>query len=157
MGDKFIVERKTVIAAPPEAVFEQVVDLRRWDDWSPWASMDPNMTKTYEGEPGTVGSSYHWLGNRKVGEGQMTVTELKPPSMVAIDLNFIKPFKSQNVTEIHVAGTGDGSEVTWRMTGEHTRMTKVMGIFRSMDKMVGPDFEKGLTSLKQLAETSPKT
>jgi hypothetical protein len=32
-------------------------------------------------------------------------------------------------------------------------MTKVMGIFTSMDKMVGPDFEKGLGRLKATTET----
>ena len=33
-------------------------------------------------------------------------------------------------------------------------MTKVMGIFTSMDKMVGKDFEKGLTRLKDAATSS---
>jgi len=153
MADNYVVERKKKIAAAPADVFEHVVDLREWDNWSPWAAMDPNMEKRYNGEPGTVGSTYRWLGNRKVGEGQMTVTEVDTPNRVAIDLKFIKPFKSESVTEVIVGADGDGSEVTWRMTGEHTRMTKIMGIFRSMDKMVGPDFEKGLSSLKSVVES----
>ena len=111
------------------------------------------ISETYTGDAGTVGSGYHWTGNRKVGEGQMTVTEVDAPSTVAIDLKFIKPFKSESVTDFTVATDGDGTNVTWRMTGQHTMMTKIMGIFRSMDKMVGPDFEKGLASLKQVAES----
>jgi len=39
------------------------------------------------------------------------------------------------------------------MTGANTFMIKVMGLFgRGMDKMVGPDFEKGLAKLKQVVE-----
>ena len=39
------------------------------------------------------------------------------------------------------------------MYGPNLFMTKVMTIFVSMDKMVGKDFEKGLASLKQAAES----
>ena len=152
MADSFVVERTQKIAAAPSEVFAHVVDLHKWDDWSPWAAMDPDMKKTYSGDAGTVGQHYHWVGNRKVGEGEMTITEVDAPNRIAIDLEFLKPFKSKNVTEVMVAADGDGSEVTWKMTGPHTLMTKIMGIFRSMDKMVGPDFEKGLSSLKGLVE-----
>ena len=31
-------------------------------------------------------------------------------------------------------------------------MSKVMGLFKSMDEMVGPDFEKGLANMKTAAE-----
>lgn len=153
MADTFVVERSRSMNASPAEVFEHVVDLGKWGAWSPWDAMDPEMDKTFTGDPGTVGSHYHWSGNRKVGEGEMTVTEIDAPNRVAVDLKFIKPFKSQNVTEVMVAAEGDGSKVTWRMTGPHTMMTKVMGIFRSMDKMIGPDFEKGLSKLKTITES----
>ena len=39
------------------------------------------------------------------------------------------------------------------MIGPKTLATKVMGLFTSMDKMVGPDFEKGLARLKDVVET----
>jgi len=153
MADTYVVERSKQIAAAPADVFTHVVSLNEWDKWSPWAAMDPNMTKTYTGDPGAVGSHYHWTGNRKVGEGEMTVTAVDAPSRVAIDLRFIKPFKSESETEMLVSPDGDGSQVTWRMTGERTFMVKVMGLIgKTMDKMIGPDFEKGLSSLKSLAE-----
>lgn len=150
----YVVERSTSIAASPEAVFGHVGNLQGWDDWSPWAEMDPDMNKTFTGEPGSVGSSYHWTGNRKVGEGQMVISGVDAPNKIGIDLSFIKPFKSESLTEMTVSSAGEGSIVTWRMTGEKTLMVKVMGLFgKSMDKMVGPDFEKGLTKLKQITES----
>ena len=38
------------------------------------------------------------------------------------------------------------------MTGQKTLMTRLLGVFTSMNKMVGPDFEKGLARLKAAAE-----
>lgn len=153
MADQFVVERSETIAATPERIFSEVGNLQSWDNWSPWAELDPEMDKTYTGEKGEVGSSYHWLGNRKVGEGQMTITDIDPNSRVAIDLKFIKPFKSENVTEIMLSPDGDSTDVTWRMTGPMTLMTKIMGLIgKNMDKMVGPDFEKGLSKLKRITE-----
>jgi hypothetical protein len=43
------------------------------------------------------------------------------------------------------------------MTGKKTVMTKVMGVFRSMDAMLGPDFERGLARLKSAAESRATT
>jgi hypothetical protein len=34
-------------------------------------------------------------------------------------------------------------------------MSKVMGLFVSMDSMMGKDFESGLTNLRQVAEAAP--
>jgi hypothetical protein len=38
------------------------------------------------------------------------------------------------------------------MHGPNTLMSKVMGLFFTMDKLVGPQFDEGLASLKRLAE-----
>ena len=67
---------------------------------------------------------------------------------MVVDLQFLKPFKAHNTTTFTLAPEGDGTKVTWTMVGPKTFMTKVMGIFTSMDKMIGPDFEKGLSRLE---------
>ena len=89
MADQFVVQRSETIAASASEIFSKVGNLQGWDEWSPWAEMDPDMNKTYQGEQGTVGSSYHWTGNRKVGEGKMTMTEVVTDERVEIDLHFI--------------------------------------------------------------------
>jgi hypothetical protein len=40
----------------------------------------------------------------------------------------------------------------WDMHGPSPYISKVMGVFVSMDKMVGSDFETGLANLKAAAE-----
>lgn len=155
MSDTFSVERATVVDAPPRRVFEQVADFHNWQAWSPWEGLDPEMRRSYSGPGAGTGAVYEWSGNRKAGAGRMQITRADEPSLVHVDLRFTKPFKSENdMTMTFVPEGADGSQtrVTWTLVGPKTFMTKVMGIFTSMDKMVGPDFEKGLRQLKDVAE-----
>jgi uncharacterized protein YndB with AHSA1/START domain len=150
----YTVERSTVIAAPPERVYEHIVDFHQWTGWSPWEDMDPNLHRSYSGADAGTGASYAWSGNRKAGQGRMTITEAEAPSRVRIDLIIDKPFKTRHDTTFLIRPDGPGSSVTWSMTGKQTAMTKVMGIFKSMDAMIGPDFEKGLARLKSTSEAT---
>ncbi len=67
--DTMVVERSATIAAPPSAVFAVVNDFSRWNDWSPWAELDPEMKTSLEGPKSGVGAVYKWSGNNDVGEG----------------------------------------------------------------------------------------
>lgn len=152
MADIYTVKRTRTINAPAERVYAQIVDLRNWRNWSPWDDLDPDMQRSYSGADSGVGAAYAWSGNRKAGEGQMKITEAVEPSTVQIAVDFLKPFKSSSTTTFNLEPQGDATEVTWTMTGPKTLMTRVMGVFKSMDKMVGPDFERGLTQLKGATE-----
>jgi uncharacterized protein YndB with AHSA1/START domain len=152
MADIYTVERTTIIDAPAENVYAQIVDFHNWRAWSPWDDLDPDMQRSYLGADSGVGAAYAWSGNRKAGEGKMEITEAVEPSTVQIALDFLKPFKSSSTTTFNLKPQGHTTEVTWTMTGPKTLMTRVMGVFKSMDKMVGPDFEKGLMQLKGASE-----
>ena len=152
MSDIYTVERSTHIEASPGDIYEHVIDLRKMEKWSPWERMDPNMTKSYSGAESGVGSRYEWSGNRKVGEGSMEITDAQQDTRVDIDLVFLKPFKAENKVSMTLEPVEGGTDVTWAMSGKTTVMTRVMGIFKSMDDMVGPDFERGLSNLKEVVE-----
>ena len=148
------VERSTMIAAPPEAVFAVINDLHQWDKWSPWAKKDPNMSQSYDGAASGVGASYHWSGNNDVGEGQMTIIESAPPQKVAIKIDFIKPFPGTSTASLMLQPEGNDTSVRWAMDGENNFIGKAMCLVMNMDKMIGPDFEQGLKSLKSVSETA---
>ncbi len=148
----FRVERSIAIAAPAAEVFARINDFHRWTDWSPWENIDPNLQRRYEGVDSGVGAIYEWEGSRKVGKGRMEIVDADEPTSVGIKLDFIKPFKAQNDCRFAIVPDGAASTVKWTMTGPKTFMTKIMGIFTSMDKFVGRDFEKGLAQLKAVAE-----
>ena len=152
MPDTYTVERTTTINAPADKVYAQIVDFHNWRNWSPWDDLDPGMQRSYSGADAGVGAGYSWSGNRKAGEGSMEIIDAVEPSSVQIALEFLKPFTSSSTTAFTLTPQGDATDVTWTMTGPKTLVTRVMGVFKSMDSMIGPDFEKGLAKLKGATE-----
>ncbi len=153
--DTYTVERSTSIEAPPQRIYELVADFHRWTAWSPWEDVDPRLERSYSGAEAGTGAVYRWSGNRKAGSGRMEITDATEPSHVAIDLAFEKPWKARNDTAFSITPDGTGSRVTWTMSGTKTLATRVMGLVKSMDALLGPDFEKGLARLKAVAEQPP--
>jgi hypothetical protein len=150
-SDTFRVERSIVIDAPAQAIFPQIDDFRAWVDWSPYEKMDANLAKTYSGPARGKGAAYAWVG-RKAGSGRMEIVRSDAPSKIVIQLDFSKPMTAHNTAEFTLEPQGGGTKVTWAMHGPNTLMSKVMGLFFTMDKLVGPQFDEGLASLKRLAE-----
>jgi hypothetical protein len=77
----------------------------------------------------------------------MEIVDTAEPRNIRIRLEFTKPFKAVNPTSFTFTPSGNGTQVTWTMTGENKGIGKVFALFMNMDKMVGSDFEKGLASL----------
>lgn len=150
--DQFRVERSTRIDAPPDKVFATISDFHQWGAWSPWEELDPGMNRTHSGAASGQGAVYEWSGNKKVGQGRMEITTATPSQLVVIKLDFLEPFETHNTVELTLAPSGNGTDVTWAMFGSNPFLMKVMGVFMSMDKMVGKDFEKGLARLKKHVE-----
>lgn len=151
-GD-FRIERSTTISAQAQTVFDRVNDFHHWNDWSPWHKLDPNMKQTYDGPASGVGAVYSWVGDKKVGEGRMTILESVPARAIKIKLEFIKPWTATNTSEFTFSQQGDATAVTWSMTGVNGFMGRAFSMIMNMDKLIGADFEKGLAQLKALAET----
>jgi len=147
----FRVTRFATIGAPPAIVFSHVNDLHNWEAWSPWAKLDPAAKNTYDGASFGVGAGFGWSGNNQVGHGHMTITESKPCELVRIKLEFLKPFKAINTAEFTFKPEGDGTGVTWSMTGQRNFVMKAFGLFMDCDKMCGDQFEKGLAQLNSVA------
>jgi hypothetical protein len=69
-----IVTRSVEIATPPSAVFALVGDLRRFNEWSPWADIDPETVFTFTGPIDGVGQTLNWESkDERVGTGSMSI------------------------------------------------------------------------------------
>ena len=145
------VERSMTIAAAPDVVFENVKYWNKWQGWLPWAKDDSTMKISYTGIDGTVGSGYSWVGD-KSGSGEMSTTALKANEEITYHLKFITPYESHADGYVRLAAGAGGTRVTWAMYGEDRFPWNIMMLFMNMDKMIGPDFERGLTMLKEIAE-----
>jgi len=148
----FRVSRSQSIDALASGVYAQVADFHRWKAWSPWDKLDPSMQTEYAGEAGVPGASYAWKGNDKVGEGRMTLIDARPGQLLSIKLEFIKPFASVATTRFDFTPQGGTTQVTWTMDGHNDFVGKAFSLVMNMDKMVGGDFERGLSQLKAVAE-----
>ena len=151
--DGYRVERSTTIDAPAEKIYAQIADFHRWTAWSPWEDTDPDLRRTYTGADSGPGAVYSWSGNRRAGQGRMEIVDVTEPSEVRIDVLFEKPFRSRSESRFAITPDGPATRVTWTMTGRKTRLTRMMSVFTSMDKLIGPDFAKGLERLKATTES----
>lgn len=151
--DTFRIERAATMNASAEKVFPLIADFREWLNWSPWEGRDPALKRSYSGAERGKGAVYAWDGNKNVGSGRMEILEANAPSKVVIKLDFLKPFEAHNTAEFTMLPQGGATNVIWVMHGPAPFMSKVMQVFMNMDRMIGRDFEAGLSSLKAVSET----
>jgi hypothetical protein len=143
-------QRQAVINAPPEKVFALVGGYKRFNEWSPWAELDPNAVYTFEGPESGVGAKMSWASNNpKVGAGSQTITKHFANSRVAVDLDFGAMGKSQSTWDLRPEGAGTLARWGFKMKLEGI-MDRWFGLL--MERFIGPDYDKGLAKLKVLAE-----
>lgn len=153
---EFTIARSTTVSAPPDAVFAEVNDFHKWEAWSPWAKLDPTMKQTFEGPVTGMGSRYSWVGNSEVGEGRMIIVESLPHDRIEIQLDFLKPFAATHTAIFTFKPEGQKTVLTWRMTGKNNFIGKVFALLMNMDKMVGGQFEQGLSKIKSITEAEAR-
>ncbi len=155
--DEFSVSRSATIAAPPQKVFGLVNDFHQWEHWSPWTKLDPNCQVIFEGPESGQGAIYKWSGNHEVGEGSQEIVESKPGERVLIKLVFIKPFAGESGSDFTFQPEGEGTRVTWTMSGKNDFIGKCISLIMDCETMIGPQFEKGLANMKSVAESAPQS
>lgn len=148
----FHVERTTTIAASADKVYPLINDLQQFNRWNPYARKDPAMKASYRGPASGLGASYDFHGNKDVGKGSIEIIEANAPARVRMKLDMVEPFEGHNVVEFSLVPRGTSTDVTWAMRGYSPLLARVIGLFVSMDNMIGRDFETGLTNLKEQAE-----
>ena len=149
--DEFAVERSTMIDAPASTVFDHVNNLKKWNEWSPWAKLDPNAKNYYEGPEAGEKAVMRWSGNKDVGVGSMEITESRPSEYVRYKLDFLEPMEGKSTAEMTLIPEGNKTKVTWSMNGKHNFMQKAMCLVFNGQKMLGKQFEQGLSNLNTVA------
>lgn len=149
----FTITRSLQIGASPDQINPLLIDLRAWQQWSPWEGLDPALVRVYEGPDSGVGARYEWRGNRKAGAGSMVITDAAD-QVVEIDLEFTRPFKATNKVEFTLNPDAAGTQVTWTLRGENTSVGALFSRLFRVEQQIGADLEKGLSQLKKVAEAT---
>lgn len=143
---------ETQIDAHPATVFALANDFRRFSLWSPWFDTDPNARIVYSGPARGVGATITWDG-AIIGTGTQTITESRPFKHIATTIN---PGESGEAKYwFDISGVSGGSTVTWSFETDNdfNIVGRYFGLMLS--GVVRRDYEAGLASLKELAETLP--
>ena len=145
------ISRSLVINAPREEIFNQVNDMRNWENWSPWHSSDPDLKLKYTGPSEGKGAGYSWESEkRSVGKGRLTVKESEAFNKITTEMQFDDRGTAIGVFEFDEME--NGIKVTWTLNSDMgaSPFNKYLGLF--IDKWVGSDFEKGLGNLQKQTE-----
>lgn len=152
--DTHTIGRSVTIDAPAVAIFPHIIDLRRWEPWSPFEKKDPGVRRAYSGSASGPGAIYDFEGGKNVGIGRVTIVSATEPSAITLHLDMRKPMVAHNIVEFTLAPRGASTEVTWTMHAQCPYMGKLIGLFLNMDRMIGGEFSQGLASLKALVENA---
>ena len=148
------VERSVTTAARPDTVYEIVNGFARFNEWSPWADLDPKTRYSYSGPPTGAGAKMAWVSEKpRVGSGSHEIVAVEPGRSVTTKLDFGE--QGVSTSRIIIAPVPGGSRITWTFDTrfEDNFLGRYFGPF--FDRMIGPDYEKGLSRLKALAEAAP--
>ena len=136
---------------PALALFEPVNDHPQFSVWNPFMKPDPNVKNTHRGPESGVGAVCSWNGNSQIGEGSCTIIESKPGELVRSRMDWKRPMEGTSTVDFTFKPVGDKTVVTWSMYGKNNFMGKLVSLFMDCDKMCGPQFEKGLADLGEIA------
>lgn len=113
LPDKYTVEDSIHINAKIEDVFDQVNDLKRWEDWSYFANLDPNWTVTFGNFTYGKDAIMRW-NSKKLGNGNLKIQESIPNEKVQIFFEYEEPRKQGNANYFFTK-KNDGTEVTFNL------------------------------------------
>ena len=160
MSPKTHMERSIIVNAEPSVIYNLANNYRNFNKWSPWAAIDPNTNYTYEGPEAGPGCKMSWESEHdNVGSGSQWIIETKEDQYVKNGMKF-GGFEGEYTSEFILEPVSEGTKLTWTYNGDvsdtgmmNTAFGKIFGMF--MDSMLGPFYENGLASLKDMAEAMP--
>lgn len=146
------VERSTVMAVSPEEVFSIVNDLTRFNEWSPWAKLDPKAKYTIDGAPSGVGAKMSWTSEDSgVGNGSQEIVESVPFKTLRTKLDFGD--KGIAIATFSFEAVEGGTKVVWGFDSDLGMNPVARYVGLTFDSMIGKDYESGLASLKAIVES----
>ena len=142
------ITRTVHIETNPTHVSAYIVNLNQWPHWSPWEEGDPTLVVSLGEKTSGVGASQSWQGDSS--NGRLEVTALTDTS-----IRYVCYFDDDSNSadcEMTYVKAGDGTDVTWDMSGSMD--VPVIGgyLVLMLEGMVGRMYETGLKKLKYAAE-----
>jgi len=145
------VSRQTLINKEIQSVFSMVNNYREFNKWSPWAKRDEKTIYEFTGAESGVGAKMSWKSQHpQVGTGNQEIIESIDGERIRVKLQF--QGQGDAFAEFRFAEQDNKTEVIWMFETHHgmNLLGRYFGLF--FDSLIGPDYEAGLTNLKNLLE-----
>ena len=148
---KLYVKESILIEAQPQKIVSVLSDFNSWQYWSPWLIAEPQAKV----EVAPDNKYYYWEG-AIVGAGQMWI-RAESEKAIAIDLEFLKPFKSKAKVAFFLEPEAGKTKLSWTMDSSLPFflfwMKKAYEVFISMDYCRGLKMLKDWIELGQVPST----
>lgn len=154
MSENFRVSHKQVINASPEAVYNQIVTLKNWENWSYWKGLDDKMITTYNDIPSGVGASYSWKSEKQnVGNGSLIIERTVLNEYVQSRLNF--EGNGKGFSEYIIRTTPEGTELTSSMNSKTTGVFEKLMARLMMKPMMKKAFKISADNMNAYLQAHP--
>ncbi|WP_394391744.1 SRPBCC family protein [Shewanella woodyi] len=142
------------IDKPVAEVFDYIKYLKNQDNYSVWAKLDPNMTKSYRGVDASTGFVSAWESlNEEVGVGEQEIISIEQGKRIDYELRFLSPFEAVSPAFMSCESiTEKTTKVTWGFKGHMDYPMNLMLVFMDFETMIERDLTQGLESLKEIME-----
>ncbi len=154
------VERSVTVDQPATMMFAILNSFQHFNEWSPWAANDEGAEFTVSGPDAGVGATLSWVGDpRLAGTGSLEIVTSEPFEYIQMQLD--RDFQGLATSGFRLQAMGDSTRITWAFDSD---LTEGLGMFDGFiaryvgllfERWVGTDYQKGLASLKQFAESMP--
>jgi hypothetical protein len=151
---EYHIEKRITINQTRRTVFDYLRMLKNQDNFSVWATMDPQMKKYFRGTDGNPGFVSGWeSNNKKVGKGEQEIKKITDGDRIDYEIRFFEPFAGIAQASLQTESVSQNeTQVTWQFDSRMNYPMNIMLLFMNMDKMVGNDLATGLTNLKRVLE-----
>ena len=150
VNKEYAVQREITINKPRSEVYNYLKLLRNQDEFSVWATRDPNMKKGFRGTDGSVGFVSYWDSESDdVGAGEQEIMGMTEGERIDYELRFFRPFEAtDNAYLITETISENETKVKWGFDGKMEYPMNLMLLFMDMEEMLGGDLQTGLDRLK---------
>jgi hypothetical protein len=150
LPDHYRVERSVSVNLPADSAFAAAADFSIRDKWDPWVTADTGAVTSFEIKPGYTGSRWNWKG-KKIGEGEVEITEVKPGKSFKAILRFLRPNRMTARIDWIFEPRGESTLCRWIISGELSYpANRLFGLF--IDDILGASMERGLSGFKKSIE-----
>ena len=151
----FEVTRTRTINAPNAVVYNNVIDFKNWESWSPWVEKEPSTLITLSEQTNGVDGAYSWID--KDGAGSMKTLEAVSNTSIKQQMQFAD-FPASEINWTFEPNDDGTTKTTWTISGKDLPFSfkAFAALSGGMEKQIGPDFERGLEKLDSVVVASMK-